>query len=73
MPTTFRCVFLSITLNFSVSPMMSLISTQTISKEKLKEGVESSCALLLVLNDETLSSTWCQYEIDCARYVYSTK
>ena len=29
---------------------------QTISKEKLKEGVESSCCLLLVLNDEVMKA-----------------
>ena len=43
------------------------VTVQTISKAKLEEGVAASCCVLLVLNDETLSSSWCQFEIECAR------
>ena len=38
-----------------------------ITLAKLKEGVAQSCCILLVLNDETLQSTWCQHELQCAR------
>ena len=43
------------------------VTMQTISKAKLEEGIAASCCVLLVLNDETLSSSWCQFEIECAR------
>ena len=43
------------------------VTVQTISKAKLEEGVAASCCVLLVLNDETLSSSWCRFEIECAR------
>jgi hypothetical protein len=40
---------------------------QTISQAKLAEGIINSCCLLLVLNDQTLSSTWCRFEVECAQ------
>ena len=36
------------------------------SLEKLAEGVEQSCCILLLLNDETLTSKWCEYEVQHA-------
>ena len=38
-----------------------------ITLAKINEGVAQSCCILLVLNDETLQSTWCQHELQCAR------
>jgi len=38
----------------SIEAYFDIDNLSTISKEKLKEGVEASCCLLLVLNDETL-------------------
>ena len=40
---------------------------QLISLEKLAEGVSQSCCILLLLNDETLTSKWCEHEVQCAR------
>ena len=40
---------------------------QLISLEKLAEGVAQSCCILLLLNDETLTSKWCEHEAQCAR------
>ena len=40
---------------------------KTISMEKLSEGIASSCCILLVLNDETMDSQWCEHEVQCAR------
>ena len=40
---------------------------QLISLEKLAEGVAQSCCILLLLNDETLTSKWCEHEVQCAR------
>ena len=44
-----------------------IVSSQTISKAKLAEGIAASCCVLLVLNNETCDSTWCEWEIQCAR------
>jgi hypothetical protein len=39
----------------------------TISKDKLAEGIIKSCCVVLILNDETLSSEWCRFEVECAK------
>ena len=55
------------TLIYQVTSFYALflldVSHKTISKEKLKEGVESSCCLLLVLNDE-VTNTCNFYSLD---------
>ena len=41
----------------------NIVFQQTISQEELEEAITHSCCLLLVLNDETLSSKWCRFEV----------
>ena len=50
-----------------ISAYFDADNLQTISLEKLSEGIVASCCILLVLNDETLDSQWCKHEVDCAR------
>ena len=51
----------------SIKAYFDADNLQTISKEKLAEGIHASCSVLLVLNEETLDSSWCQWEVECAR------
>ena len=50
-----------------ISAYFDADNLQTISLEKLSEGIVASCCILLVLNDETLDSQWCKHEVECAR------
>ena len=52
---------------FVLCKVFCYILLQTISMEKLSEGIASSCCILLVLNDETMDSQWCDHEVQCAR------
>ena len=52
---------------FTLFVLIGLFPEQTISLEKLSEGIAASCCVLLVLNDETLDSQWCKHEVECAR------
>ena len=54
-------------LNIFVCVKSAIYLLQTISMEKLSEGIASSCCILLVLNDETMDSQWCDHEVQCAR------
>ncbi|CAE8700649.1 unnamed protein product [Polarella glacialis] len=40
---------------------------KTISTEQVAEDVKSSCALVVVLHDETCASSWCQFEWQAAQ------
>ena len=61
--------FVSIKSSYATtsSPLLIAVSSQTISLQKLSEGIAASCCVLLVLNNETLDSQWCKHEVECAR------
>jgi hypothetical protein len=46
-----------------ISAFMDCDDLSTISKNKLEEAIVESCCVLVVLNDETLSSDWCRVEV----------
>ena len=35
--------------------------------QKLMEGIDQGCSVLLFLNDETMQSKWCRAEVEHAR------
>ena len=45
---------------------MDLDDLSEISKEGLREAVSNSCAMIVLLTDETADSEWCRYEWEVA-------
>ena len=53
---------------FGLKGWFDLDDLKTISQESINEGIRSTCCLLVLLTDETMSSRWCQ--VSCVDKAY---
>merc|ERR1712228_1031320 len=54
-------------MGFGLKCFIDVDHLSEISKEELRDSVANSCAMLVVLDDETVTSTWCNFEWELAK------